>query len=140
MNASIAITAATRRPAPCSVFCASLGIFLSCLGLLGLTMHATERRKKEMGIRKVLGGSASGLGVLLVKEFVKLVLLAVLIAWPIAYLFMRRWLETFAYRINQNPIDFVVAGLAALVIALATVAFHTRKVAVANPVESLRYE
>jgi putative ABC transport system permease protein len=119
---------------------ASLGIFLSCLGLLGLTMHATERRKKEMGIRKVLGASASGLGILLVKEFVKLVLIAVLIAWPLAYLFMRRWLETFAYRIDQDPIDFVVAGLAALVIALMTVAYHTRKVAVANPVESLRYE
>ena len=80
------------------------------------------------------------LSVLLVRDFVKLVLIAVVIAWPVAYLFMRRWLETFAYRINQNPMDFVAAGLAALVIALATVAYHTRKVAVANPVESLHYE
>jgi putative ABC transport system permease protein len=119
---------------------ASLGIFLSCLGLLGLTMHATERRKKEMGIRKVLGASVQSLGVLLVKEFVKLVLIAVVFAWPIAYLFMRQWLETFAYRIEQSPLDFVAAGVVALVIALLTVAYHTRRVAVANPVESLRYE
>ncbi len=118
----------------------SLGIFLSCLGLLGLTMYATERRKKEMGIRKVLGASVPSLSVLLVKDFVKLVLIAVVIAWPVAYLSMRRWLETFAYRINQSPGDFLVAGLAALIIALLTVAYHTRKVAVANPVESLRYE
>ncbi len=63
-----------------------------------------------------------------------------MIAWPVAYLVMHRWLETFAYRINQNPIDFIAAGLAALVIAFSTVAYHTHKVAVANPVESLRYE
>ena len=118
----------------------SLGIFLSCLGLLGLTMHATERRKKEMGIRKVLGASVPSISALLVKEFVKLVVIAIVIAWPLAYLFMRRWLETFAYRIDQNPVDFVAAGVAALVIALLTVAYHTRRVAVANPVESLRYE
>jgi putative ABC transport system permease protein len=118
----------------------SLGIFLSCLGLLGLTMHATERRKKEMGIRKVLGASVQNLSILLLKEFVILVAVAAVVAWPIAYLFMRRWLETFAYRIDQNPMDFLAAGLAALVIALATVAYHIRKVAVANPVTSLRYE
>jgi putative ABC transport system permease protein len=118
----------------------SLGIFLSCLGLLGLTMHATERRKKEMGIRKVLGASVPSIGALLVKDFAALVIISVGIAWPVAYLFMRRWLETFAYRIEQNPVDFVAAGLAALVIALATVAYHTLKVAVSNPVESLRYE
>jgi putative ABC transport system permease protein len=118
----------------------SLGIFLSCLGLLGLTMHATERRKKEMGIRKVLGASVPSLSILLVKDFVRLVAIAVVIAWPVAYLFMRQWLETFAYRTEQNPVDFVAAGLAALVIALATVAYHTRKVSVSNPVESLRYE
>jgi putative ABC transport system permease protein len=118
----------------------SLGIFLSCLGLLGLTMHSTERRRKEMGIRKVLGASSPSLGILLVKEFAVLVAIAVVIAWPIAYLFMRRWLDTFAYRIELIPVDFVAAGLAALVIAFATVAYHTRKVAVSNPVESLRYE
>jgi putative ABC transport system permease protein len=118
----------------------SLGIFLSCLGLLGLTMHATERRRKEMGIRKVLGASVPSIGGLLVKEFVKLVMLSIVIAWPIAYFGMRRWLETFAYRIDQRPIDFVIAGAAALIIALVTVLYHTRKVAVANPIESLRYE
>ncbi|HTY01585.1 MAG TPA: ABC transporter permease [Bacteroidota bacterium] len=118
----------------------SLGIFLSCLGLLGLTMHATERRRKEMGIRKVLGASVSGLGILLVREFVKLVAIAVVIAWPVAYLFMHGWLDTFAYRIDQRPVDFALAGLVALSIALSTVAYHVRKVAVANPVESLRYE
>jgi putative ABC transport system permease protein len=118
----------------------SLGIFLSCLGLLGLTMHATERRRKEMGIRKVLGASVPNLSILLVKEFVRLVTIAVVIAWPLAYIFMRRWLETFAYRIDQNPIDFVAAGVAALIIALTTVAYHIRRVTVANPVESLRYE
>ncbi len=118
----------------------SLGIFLSCLGLLGLTMHATERRRKEMGIRKVLGASVPSIGTLLVKDFVQLVLIAIVIAWPAAYLAMRWWLETFAYRIDQRPVDFVAAGVVALVIALMTVFYHTRKVAVANPVESIRYE
>jgi len=118
----------------------SLGIFLSCLGLLGLTMHATERRRKEMGIRKILGASVPSIGSLLVKGFVKLVLIAIVIAWPVAYLVMRRWLETFAYRIDQRPIDFLLAGVAALAIALMTVLYHTQKVAVANPVESIRYE
>jgi len=77
---------------------------------------------------------------LLMKEFGKLVAVSVIIAWPVAYLVMRRWLETFAYRIDQSPVDFVAAGCSALIIALATVAYHIRKVATANPVESLRCE
>jgi putative ABC transport system permease protein len=119
---------------------ASLGIFLSCLGLLGLAMFATEQRTKEMGIRKVLGATAPGLTLLLTKEFVKLVIIANIIAWPVAYFGMQRWLETFAYHVDQGVGDYVAAGALALVIALATVTYHTVKVAFANPVESLRYE
>ncbi len=117
-----------------------ISIFISCLGLFGLASFTAERKTKEIGIRKVLGASANGIVGLLAGEFVKLVLLANIIAWPIAYYFMNKWLQNFTYRINLSWWMFILSGGIALIIALATVSFQAIKAATANPVESLRYE
>lgn len=117
-----------------------LAIFISCLGLFGLASFTAERKTKEIGIRKVLGASTPGISLLLSKEFVKWVLLANIIAWPVAYYFMSKWLQNFAYRAHLSVWIFILSGLAALVIALLTVSFQTIKAATANPVDSLRYE
>ena len=117
-----------------------MAIFIACLGLLGLVAFAAQQRTKEIGIRKVMGASVSQIMLLLSKDFAKLVLIAVVIATPIAWYAMNRWLQDFAYRIAINPLIFLVAGLIALVITLATVSFITRKAAQANPVKSLRSE
>ncbi|SKB81097.1 ABC-type antimicrobial peptide transport system, permease component [Parapedobacter luteus] len=117
-----------------------LAIFVSCLGLYGLALFSAERRHKEIGIRKVLGASVSGIVGLLSKDFVKLVLIAVVIASPIAWWAMNNWLEDFAYRIEMEWWMFAAAGLVAVVIALLTVSWQAIRAAVANPVESLRDE
>jgi putative ABC transport system permease protein len=119
---------------------AIIGIFISCLGLLGLVTYATEQRTKEIGIRKILGATTPSLLGLLSKEFVKLVAIANLIAWPVAYVFTNSWLQDFAYRVNVGWWVFALAGGLALVIALLTVSTQAIKAALANPVESLRYE
>ena len=119
---------------------AGLAIFIACLGLLGLVAFAAQQRTKEIGIRKVMGASVSQIMLLLSKDFAKLVLIAILIATPIAWYGMHHWLQDFAYRITINPFIFVVAGLIALAITLATVSFLTRKAATTNPVKSLRSE
>jgi putative ABC transport system permease protein len=117
-----------------------LAIFLSCLGLLGLTSFMAEQRTKEIGVRKVLGASTTGIMVLLSKEFAKWVLLANVIAWPVAYYFMNKWLQEFANRITIGIGIFIVSAIFAFIIALLTVSFLTLKAALANPIESLRYE
>jgi putative ABC transport system permease protein len=117
-----------------------LAIFISCLGLFGLASFTAEQRTKEIGIRKALGASISGIVFLLSKEFTKWVLLSNIIAWPLAYLVMNHWLQNFAYRINIGLGSFVLAGVLALVIALLTVGYQAVKAARANPVEALRYE
>jgi putative ABC transport system permease protein len=117
-----------------------LAIFLSCLGLLGLTSFMAEQRTKEIGVRKVLGASITGIVILLSKEFAKWVLLANVLAWPLAYYFMNKWLQDFAYRINIGIGTFIASGIIALIIALLTVSFLTIKAALANPINSLRYE
>ncbi len=119
---------------------AALAIFIACLGLFGLAAFTAERRTKEIGIRKVLGASVSGVVTLLSKDFVKLVLIANLIAWPIAWYAMNRWLQDFAYRVNLSWWVFALAGGMALLIALLTVGTQAIKAALANPVEALRYE
>ncbi len=119
---------------------AMLAILVACLGLVGLASFAAEQRTKEIGIRKVLGASVPGIVNLLSREFLKLVLLANLIAWPVAYFIMKKWLEDFAYRIDINALPFLVGAVVALLIALLTVSFQTIKAALANPVEALRYE
>lgn len=119
---------------------ASLAIFISCLGLFGLAAYTAERRIKEIGIRKVLGASVSGLAGLLSKDFLKLVGIACLIAFPVAFWGLNKWLMGYQYRVSINWWIFIVAGLAAMTIALATVSFQAIKAALANPVKSLRSE
>jgi len=117
-----------------------LAIFISCLGLSGLVSFTAEQRTKEIGIRKALGASISGIIFLLSKEFTKWVLIANLIAWPVAYFAMNQWLQNFAYRINIELGTFILAGVLALIIALLTVGYQAVKAAKANPVDALRYE
>jgi putative ABC transport system permease protein len=119
---------------------ALLAIFLAALGLLGLTIYAAEQRVKEIGIRKVLCASVSGVVLMLSKDFLKLVLIAAIIAVPIAWYYMNKWLEDFAYRININWWIFGLSALVAIIIAMATILFQVVKAAIANPVKSLRTE
>lgn len=119
---------------------ALIAIIISCLGLFGLTAYTAEQRKKEIGVRKVLGSSVSDIVRLLSKDFMRLVLLAILLAIPLAWWAMQNWLESFAYHIEVNWLVFAIAGLAAVSIALLTVSFQAFKAAVANPVKSLRTE
>ena len=118
----------------------ALSLLIACLGLFGLTTFIVERKVKEIGIRKVLGASISGIVGLLSKDFVKLVLIALLIASPLAWYFMNNWLQDFAYRITISWWTFLIAGSIAVVIALITVSFQAVKAAIANPVKSLRTE
>ena len=117
-----------------------IAIFIGCLGLFGLATFTAERRRKELGIRKVLGASVQGLVVLLSKDFIKLVLVSLLIASPIAWLLMNKWLQDFAYRISVSIWIFIGAGVLAVAIAFCTVGFQAIKAALANPVKSLRTE
>jgi putative ABC transport system permease protein len=117
-----------------------IAVILACLGLFGLSAFAAERRTKEIGIRKVLGASVAGIVSLLSSDFMKLVLMANVIAWPVAWYALHKWLQGFAYRIDVEAWIFPLAGAVTLGIALLTVSFQAIKAAVANPVESLRYE
>ena len=119
---------------------AGLAIFISCLGLFGLASHSAERRVKEIGVRKVLGASVQNITLMLSGNFLKLVLIANLIAWPLAWYGVHRWLQTFAYRIDIQWWIFLIAGLVSILIAFGTVSFQSIKAAIANPVESLRSE
>jgi len=123
-----------------SNYFAFLAIFISCLGLLGLVMFTAEQRTKEFGIRKVLGASAGSLINLLSKEFLLLVFVAILVASPIAWLAMNKWLQDYVYRVDVTWGMFVIAGVLAILIALLTVSSQAIKAAVANPVKSLRTE
>ena len=118
----------------------SAGILLACFGLFGLSSYAIEQRRKEIGIRKVLGASAANITNLLATNFIKLVLVAFVIAVPIAWIVMNKWLENFAYRINISWMVFIIAGLAVMIITFLTISFQSVKAALANPVKSLRRE
>ncbi len=122
-----------------SIF-ATLSIFIACLGLFGLSAFMAERRKKEIGVRKVLGASIQNVVGLLVKDFLKLTFIAAIIAFPVAWYFMNKWLEDFAYRINIGWTIFLIAGLSTLLITLITISFQAISAAIANPVKSLRTE
>ncbi len=117
-----------------------LTVFVACLGLFGLSAFSAERRTKEIGIRKALGASVANIVRLLSKEIVILVVIAGAIAFPVAYLTISKWLETFAYRTQITLTIFLLSGLVVLIIALATVSYQAIKAALTNPVESLRYE
>jgi len=119
---------------------ACIAIFIACLGLFGLSAFTISQRVKEIGVRKVLGAEVSGIVALLSKDFLKLVLIAAIIAFPVAWYAMNNWLKDFAYRIHIQWWVFVVAAVAALLIALITVSFQAIKAAIANPVKSLRTE
>lgn len=121
-------------------YCSGLAIMIACLGLFGLAAFVVQQRRKEIGIRKVLGASVLNVVQLLSSQFLRLVLLANLVAWPVAYYLMHLWLDGFAYRIDLEFWPFIIAGAAALIIAIATVSSQALRAANANPVESLRYE
>jgi putative ABC transport system permease protein len=117
-----------------------LAVFIGCLGLFGLTSFAAEQRTKEIGVRKVLGASVPGIIMLLVKEFTKWVLLAVVIAWPVGYFVMKNWLQNFAYRTSLALDTFLLAAFLALVISIITVSYQAVRAAIADPVSALKYE
>jgi putative ABC transport system permease protein len=119
---------------------AALAIIISCLGLFGLASYSAEKRIREIGIRKVMGASVQSLVALLSLQFIGLVVIANLIAWPLAWIGLREWMQDYAYHISINLWIFLVAGLVAVLIALFTVSFQALKAAVANPVNSLRTE
>ncbi|WP_214071096.1 ABC transporter permease [Mucilaginibacter sp. dw_454] len=116
----------------------TVAVLISCLGLLGLAAFTAKQRVKEIGIRKVLGATAANIALLLTKDFLRPVILSILVASPLAYYFMYRWLEGFAYRINISIWMFVSAGFGAIVIAIITVSFQSVKAAIANPAQSLK--
>src|SRR5260221_552049 len=117
-----------------------LAIFIACLGLFGLASFMTIQRTKEIGIRKALGSTSTKIILLLSKGFIQLVLVANLIAWPLAWWIMNSWLQSFPYHININPVLFIVAGLGVVAIAFLSVGFQTFKAALINPAETLKYE
>ncbi len=122
-----------------SVF-SGLAILISCLGLFGLASFVAEQRTKEIGVRKVLGASVTGLWALLSADFIKLVVLSMLIAMPVAYYFMDQWLQNYTLRTNLSAWIFVIAGVSLLLVTLATVSFQVVRAALMNPVKSLRSE
>ena len=122
-----------------SIF-SGFAIFIACLGLLGLSLFSTMQRTKEIGVRKVLGASVINIVALLSKDFIKLVIIAFVIASPVAWWIMHSWLQDFAYRINISGWIFLGAGILAIIIALGTISFQAIKAAIANPVKSLRTE
>ena len=131
---------AEQRMGQLSVTFSVLAILIACLGLFGLITFAAEQRFKEIGIRKVLGASVSDVSVMLSKDFLKLVVIALLIAFPIGWWTMNKWLQGFAYRITISWWIFFLAGAVAILIALVTVSFQAVKAAMVNPVNSLRSE
>ena len=129
-----------QRAGSIAIVFAVLAILIACLGLLGLVTYMAEQRTKEIGIRKVLGASVSNVVMMISKDFLLLVLIAAVIAFPVAWWAMSKWLLDFEYRINIGAWIFITAGVSALLIALLTVSFQAIKAAIANPVKSLRTE
>ena len=117
-----------------------LAIMLGCLGLFGLSAYMAKQKTKEIGIRKVLGSSVLGIFIMLSRQFVVLIVIAIVLAVPLTIWGMQQWLDSFAYRDGMSALTFVIAAGAVLFIALATISYHTIRAARANPVRSLRYE
>ncbi len=131
---------AEQRTGKLFITFAIFAIFIACLGLFGLVTYAAEQRIKEIGVRKVLGASVGEIVAMISKDFIKLVLIAFVIAFPVAWWMMNKWLQSFAYRINISWWVFALAGVLTIAIALITVSFQAIKAAIANPVKSLRTE
>nr|MBA3683584.1 ABC transporter permease [Bacteroidota bacterium] len=119
---------------------ACLAIIIACMGLLGLASYSTEKRIKEIGIRKVMGASVLNIVSLLSKDFVKLVIIANIIAWPLGWWLVSKWLQDFAYRVDMSWWIFALAGFTSLIIALLTVSTQTLKAAKSNPINNLRVD
>jgi len=117
-----------------------LAIFIACFGLFGMSLFAGQQRLKEMGIRKIIGASTENIFYILTKEFIILTIFSTIIAVPISAYFINKWLQNFAYRVKLDPYIFLLSALAALVIAVLSVGYQAVKIAVSNPVESLRDE
>ena len=117
-----------------------LAIFIACLGLLGLSSYSAEQKIREIGIRRVLGSTAHQVVVLLTKQFLILVASANIIAWPVAFFIMNKWLENFAYRASLSVFLFILSAVIALLIALMTVIFYAYRAANINPAKALKYE
>jgi putative ABC transport system permease protein len=131
---------AEQRTGKISLLFTILAVFIACLGLFGLAAYTAEQRTREIGIRKVLGANVPDVVALLSANFLKMVMLAFIIAAPLAWLFMEKWLQGFAYRENISWWVFIVAGIGALVIALLTISTQFIKAAIVNPVKSLKRE
>jgi ABC-type antimicrobial peptide transport system permease subunit len=131
---------AEQQEGTLGILFAGLTIFISCLGLFGLAAYMAESRTREIGIRKVLGASVTGITVLISGDFIKLVLIALVIATPVAWFSMDSWLQGFDYRIHITGSVFLLAGLLAIGIALLTVGYQSIRAALSNPVKSLRSE
>ena len=128
------------RVSTLSEYFSMLAILISCLGLFGLVAFTAQKRQKEIGIRKVIGASVNSITFMLTKDFLGLVFIAVLIAFPLSWYLMDRWLSSFAYRINISPLVFLIAIASVILITILTVSFQAIKAALANPVKSLRSE
>lgn len=128
------------RVAALSKYFAGLAIIISCLGLFGLAAFTAQKRRKEIGIRKVIGASVTSITTMLSKDFLQLIGMSLLIAFPVAWWLMHSWLKSFAYRISITPFVFIVAGVVVVFITLLTISFQSIKAAIANPVKSLRSE
>ncbi len=139
-NAYQAQYVSEQRVSTLSKYFAGLAILISCLGLFGLAAFNAEARTKEIGIRKVLGASAAKMVYLLSKEFFKLVMIAALIAFPLAWWAMNSWLNSYAYKINIGANVFVIAFAVIVLLTLITISYQAIKAALANPVKSLRTE
>ncbi len=131
---------AEERLSKIFAYCSALAIFIGCIGLFGLVSFAAEKRTKEIGIRKTLGATISGIVKLLTTDFLKLVLIANLIAWPVAWYLMDLWLQAFAYRIDISPMVFVATAMLTMFLAVFTISFQAVRAAMINPIEALRYE
>jgi putative ABC transport system permease protein len=129
-----------RRLGTIFTVCAVLAVFISCLGISGLASFAAELRSKEISIRKVLGASVSGMVGLLSMEFFRLIALANIIAWPVSFFVMSRWLSIFPYRESMGLWMFILSALLTLALAVLTVSYQSIRAAIANPIDSLRYE
>jgi putative ABC transport system permease protein len=119
---------------------AGLALLIACMGMYGLVFLNVAQRVKEIGIRKVLGASIQDIAILFARDAVKWVLIANVLAWPVAYYVIYRWLSDFAYRTAVSPWIFILSGAFALIVALVTISSHAIRAAMANPIESLRYE
>ncbi|MBD3415061.1 MAG: FtsX-like permease family protein [Candidatus Aminicenantes bacterium] len=121
-------------------YASGFGVVIACLGLFGLAALSVSRRVKEIGVRKVLGATTTNIVFMLSSEYVKIVVLANIIAWPLSYFSISLWLQDYAYRVNISLFKFILASVVALIIALVTVSYQSIKAGLKDPVESIRYE